>query len=143
MTQTPTYDVLGIGNAIVDVIAPVDEAFLQKHSLIKGSMALVDEARSDLLYAAFPPAQERSGGSAANTLAGLASFGGKGAFAGKVAEDVLGHVFTHDMRNGGVAFDVSPLKKRTLHGTLPCGSDPRWRADNEHLPWCSHLFLRR
>ncbi|MDR4308701.1 adenosine kinase [Chelatococcus sambhunathii] len=100
----PRYDVLGIGNAIVDVIAKADEEFLVREGLAKGSMTLIDEARAEELYARMGPAIEASGGSAANTLAGLGSLGGKAAFIGKVKADALGDVFRHDITAIGVDF---------------------------------------
>jgi sugar/nucleoside kinase (ribokinase family) len=103
-------DVVGIGNAIVDVIAQADDFFLERQGLRKGSMQLIDAARADELYAAMGPALEMSGGSAGNTMAGIASLGGKGAYIGKVSEDELGHVFAHDMRAIGVRFDAAPLR---------------------------------
>ena len=103
------YDVAAIGNAIVDVIAPATDDFLAQQSMDKGAMMLVDEARSGALYAAMAPGVEASGGSAANSIAGVASFGGRGAFLGKVADDQLGKVFTHDMRAIGAHFDTPPL----------------------------------
>lgn len=103
------YDVAAIGNAIVDVIAPCDEAFLAANALEKGSMMLVDQAQSAALYAKMASGVETSGGSAANSIAGLASFGGKGAFMGKVAKDWLGEVFAHDMRAIGARFENAPL----------------------------------
>ncbi|HEX3700411.1 MAG TPA: adenosine kinase [Phenylobacterium sp.] len=104
------YDVAAIGNAIVDVIAPATDEFLAAHALTKGAMMLVDAQASAALYARMAAAVETSGGSAANTAAGLASFGGKGAFLGKVANDQLGQVFTHDMRACGVHFANAPLE---------------------------------
>lgn len=101
-----TYDLLGIGNAIVDVLARCDDAFISAHGLNKGAMTLIDAARAEALYAAMPPAVEVSGGSAANTMAAFASLGGRGAFIGKVAEDQLGAVFRHDIRAAGIAFDT-------------------------------------
>jgi sugar/nucleoside kinase (ribokinase family) len=103
------YDVAAIGNAIVDVIAPADEAFLDAQGLAKGSMGLIDEDRVHSLYGAMAPGLETSGGSGANTIAGVASFGGRAAYLGKVADDQLGEVFIHDLRALGVAFDVPPL----------------------------------
>jgi sugar/nucleoside kinase (ribokinase family) len=103
------YDVAAIGNAIVDVIAPCDEAFLAANALEKGSMMLVDQAQSAALYAKMAAGVETSGGSAANSIAGLASFGGKGAFMGKVADDWLGEVFRHDMGAIGARFENAPL----------------------------------
>jgi sugar/nucleoside kinase (ribokinase family) len=103
------YDVAAIGNAIVDVIAPATDAFLAEQGLTKGAMMLVDPAASAALYSKMASAVEASGGSAANTIAGLASFGGKGAFMGKVADDQLGRVFAHDMRAIGARFENKPL----------------------------------
>jgi len=103
------YDVAAIGNAIVDVIAPCDDAFLATNGLDKGAMMLVDQAQSAALYAKMAAGVETSGGSAANTVAGLASFGGGGAFMGKVADDWLGEVFRHDMKAIGARFENAPL----------------------------------
>ncbi len=98
------FDVLGIGNAIVDVLAHADDAFLAANAITKGAMTLIDDARAEELYAAMGPAVEISGGSAANTIHGVAAFGGKGAFVGKVRNDQLGQVFAHDIRAAGVQF---------------------------------------
>lgn len=102
----PTLDVVGVGNAIVDVISTVDEDFIATHELNKGAMTLIDAERATSLYAAMPPGIEASGGSAANTAAGLASLGSAAAYLGKVRDDQLGEVFVHDLRSAGVAFDV-------------------------------------
>jgi sugar/nucleoside kinase (ribokinase family) len=103
------YDVAAIGNAIVDVIAPSSDDFLTDQGLVKGSMALIDDARAEELYGLMAAGIEASGGSAANTVAGVASFGGRAAYVGKVADDQLGKVFTHDINAIGVNFDVAPL----------------------------------
>jgi adenosine kinase len=103
-----TYDVLGIGNAIVDVIARAEDDFLVKHAMNKGTMALIDEPRAEAIYASMGPAIEISGGSGANTIAGVASFGARAAFIGKVKDDELGRAFAHDIRAAGVAFDTPP-----------------------------------
>jgi sugar/nucleoside kinase (ribokinase family) len=108
---TQTLDVVGIGNAIVDVLVPSDDAFLSKHDLHKGTMALIDEARADALYRAIGSGVEASGGSCGNTMAGIASLGGKGAYIGKVRNDELGGVFAHDLRAIGVRFDTAPLSR--------------------------------
>ena len=100
------FDVLGIGNAIVDVLAHADDDFLVRHGLKKGMMTLIDADAADRLYADMNPAQECSGGSAANTIAGLASLGGRGAFIGKVRDDQLGDIFRHDIRALGVDFET-------------------------------------
>jgi len=102
------YDVLGIGNAIVDVIARAEDDFLIKHGMNKGTMALIDEVRAEAIYASMGPAIEISGGSGANTIAGVASFGARAAFVGKVKDDELGRAFAHDIRAAGVAFDTPP-----------------------------------
>lgn len=104
------YDVAAIGNAIVDVIAPCTDAFLGENGLTKGAMMLVDPKASAALYSKMQQAVEASGGSAANTIAGLASFGGKGAFMGKVADDELGRTFARDMRRIGARFENRPLE---------------------------------
>ena len=106
-----TLDVVGIGNAIVDVLAQADDAFHKRQKLVKGTMALIDAARAEALYDAMGAAIEVSGGSAGNTMAGIASLGGKGAYIGKVADDQLGRVFAHDLRAIGVRYDTAPLKQ--------------------------------
>jgi len=100
------YDVVGIGNAIVDVIAHAEDAFLEDCNLAKGAMTLIDDQRAHQLYESMGPGVEMSGGSAANTIAGVASFGGKAGFIGKVRDDQLGEVFVHDIRSLGVHFDT-------------------------------------
>jgi sugar/nucleoside kinase (ribokinase family) len=105
-----TYDLVGIGNAIVDIIARCDDAFLSKHNLAKGSMRLIDAEEANRLYAAMGPAVERSGGSVANAIAGLASFGGTCGFIGRVAADQFGGIFRHDIRSLGVAYDTPPAE---------------------------------
>ncbi|MET3662115.1 adenosine kinase [Aquamicrobium ahrensii] len=105
----PDYDVLCIGNAIVDIIAQSGEDFLTDNGIIKGAMNLIDAERAELLYGRMGPAVEASGGSAGNTAAGIASLGGRAAFFGKVADDHLGGVYAHDIRSLGVAFDTKPL----------------------------------
>jgi sugar/nucleoside kinase (ribokinase family) len=107
MGDTP-FDVVAIGNAIVDVLAHADDSFLEANSLAKGTMTLIEDARARELYDRMPPAVEVSGGSAANTMAGIGSLGGRGRFIGKVAADQLGEVFRHDIRAAGVAFDTRP-----------------------------------
>ncbi len=117
MTQTASasasasarFDVCAVGNAIVDVLAPCEPAFLVAHGLTPGSMQLVDEAQSAALYDAMAAGVEASGGSAGNTVAGVGSFGGRAAYIGKVAEDTLGGVFSHDIRAVGVHFDTPVL----------------------------------
>jgi sugar/nucleoside kinase (ribokinase family) len=104
--MVPATDVVGIGNAIVDVIAHADESFLAKQGLAKGAMTLIDADRAESLYAAMGPAIESSGGSAGNTMAGIASLGGQPAFIGKRRDDLLGEVFRHDTTAIGVYFDT-------------------------------------
>ncbi|MCB1490162.1 MAG: adenosine kinase, partial [Bauldia sp.] len=108
MTE-PKFDALCIGNAIVDILARADDDFIVAEKLHKGTMHLIDADRAESLYAAMGPAIEASGGSAGNTAAGIASFGGKAAFIGKVADDQLGDVYAHDMRAIGVHFDTARL----------------------------------
>lgn len=117
MTRNPaSYDVCAVGNAIVDVLAPCDPAFLAAQGLTAGSMQLVDAQQSAALYAAMAAGVEASGGSAGNTVAGIGSFGGRAAYIGKVADDQLGGVFTHDIRAAGVAFDTAPLRNGAASG---------------------------
>ncbi len=104
----PTYDVVGIGNALVDVISNEDDRFLADQGLVKGSMVLIDEDRATDLYESMGVGTEMSGGSAANTVAGVASFGGRAAFVGTVRDDELGQVFAHDLGSNHVAFPAKP-----------------------------------
>jgi sugar/nucleoside kinase (ribokinase family) len=135
----PAFDVVGMGNAMVDVIAHADEAFLAANRLTKGAMTLIDASRAEELYAGMAPAVEVSGGSAGNTMAAFASLGGRGAYIGKVNDDQLGQVFRHDIRAAGVAFDVpaaaggaptgrclifvTPDAQRTMQTFLGAGSE--------------------
>jgi sugar/nucleoside kinase (ribokinase family) len=109
-TTAGTFDVLGIGNALVDVLSHQDDGFLTEHELVKGAMALIDADRARALYDDMAPATEISGGSVANAMAGVASFGGRAAFIGRVHADELGTVFAHDIRAAGVAFDTPPAR---------------------------------
>jgi sugar/nucleoside kinase (ribokinase family) len=102
------YDVLGIGNAIFDVLVQTDEGFLSRHGMIKGGMALIDEARAASIYRDMGPAVEISGGSAANTIVGVASLGARAAYVGKVRDDQIGRLYMHDIRAAGVAFETKP-----------------------------------
>jgi len=134
------FDVLGIGNAIVDVITHADDAFLSRHALVKGSMTLIDEARAETLYAAMGPGVEISGGSCGNTIAGVASYGGKGAYVGKVRNDQLGAVFGHDLRATGVTFGTAqategPATARCLIVVTPDAQ----RTMNTYLGACTRL----
>ncbi len=129
MATTPTdprYDVIAIGNAVVDVIASCEETLIEELQLNRGGMTLIDEMRADELYDAMPPAREISGGSAANTLAGLSTLGLQCAFIGQVADDQLGKVFRHDMRATGIDFDTAsregePATGRVLIFVTPDG----------------------
>ncbi len=107
--MTRKFDVTAIGNAIVDVLAKADDALLAAHNLPKGAMSLIDAADAERLYAIMGPGVEASGGSAANTVAGIAALGGRTAYIGKVADDQLGDVFTHDIRAVGVTYDTPRL----------------------------------
>lgn len=104
----PEFDVLAIGNAIVDILARCDDQFLDDNGIIKGAMNLIDAERAELLYSRMGPAVEASGGSAGNTAAGVAGFGGKAAYFGKVARDQLGEIFQHDIRAQGVYYETRP-----------------------------------
>lgn len=104
--SAPTLDIVAIGNAIVDILAAADDAFLAEHALTKGGMQLIDTAMAELLYANMGPGKEISGGSAANTLAGMAAMGKKCGFIGQVRDDQLGTVFAHDIRTLGIRFDT-------------------------------------
>ena len=137
MTQ---FDITTIGNAIVDIIAPCKHDFLKEHGIIKGAMNLIDAARAEALYDAMGPATEASGGSAGNTAAGLASFGGRAAYVGKVADDQLGRIFTHDIRAIGAHFDTPPLEDepptaRSMIFVTPDGE----RSMNTYLGACVEL----
>ncbi|MEP7315470.1 MAG: adenosine kinase [Sphingomicrobium sp.] len=119
MTE-PAFDIVAIGDAIVDVIATCDDAFLKEHDLPKGSMQLLDPAAATRLYAAMGSAQETSGGSAANSMAGIAAMGGRAAFVGQIADDQLGNIFRHDMKALGVTFDTPALSKGHAQPTGRC-----------------------
>lgn len=139
MTQ-PSLDVIAIGNAIIDVIANCDDARIEELGLARGGMTLIDAEQARSLYAAMGPGREISGGSAANTLAGLAALGAKCGFIGQVAQDQLGEVFTHDIRAGGIRFDVparpgEPPTARCLIFVTPDGQ----RTMNTFLGASQHL----
>ncbi len=134
------FDVLCIGNAIVDIIARCDEAFLVDNTIIKGAMNLIDAERAELLYSRMGPAIEASGGSAGNTAAGIASFGSRSAYFGKVADDQLGRIFSHDIRAQGVHFETRPLNgtpptARSMIFVTPDGE----RSMNTYLGACVEL----
>ncbi|WP_420406705.1 adenosine kinase [Hoeflea sp.] len=134
------FDVLCIGNAIVDIIARCDESFLTDNAIIKGAMNLIDAERAELLYSRMGPAIEASGGSAGNTAAGLASFGSRAAYFGKVSADQLGEIYTHDIRAQGVHFATRPLDgapptARSMIFVTPDGE----RSMNTYLGACVEL----
>ena len=104
------YDVLGIGNALFDILVRVDDKFLTDHGMTKGAMALIDEARAASIYADMGPATEVSGGSAANTIVGIAQLGARAAYVGKIKDDQIGQLYAHDIRSAGVAFDTAAAK---------------------------------
>ena len=135
-----SLDVVAIGNAIVDVIARIDDAFLQTHGVERGAMTLIDDARSEALYDAMPPGLEVSGGSAGNTAAGLAALGARAGYIGKVRDDVLGKVFRHDITAQGVRFETAsapdgPPTARCLVLVTPDAQ----RSMNTHLGACVNL----
>ncbi len=135
------FDVIAIGNAIVDVMAPCDDALIERLGMTRGGMTLIDTARAHELYDAMGPAREISGGSAANTLAGLAALGARCAFIGQVADDQLGEVFAHDIRAGGIAFETAaragdPPTARCLIFVTPDGQRTMntFLGDSQFLP---------
>jgi len=139
MTQA-NLDVVGIGDAIVDVIAHADEAFLEREGLVKGTMTLIDAPRAEALYRIMGPAVEVSGGSVGNTMAGLASLGGTGAYIGKVRDDFLGQVYRHDMTATGIRFKTpaatsGPGTARCLILVTPDGQ----RTMSTYLGACADL----
>lgn len=134
------FDVLTIGNAIVDIIANSDDGFLAKENIIKGAMNLIDAERAEHLYSVMGPAIETSGGSAGNTAAGIASLGGRTAYFGKVSNDHLGEIFTHDIRAIGVDYQTKPLHgepptARSMIFVTPDGE----RSMNTYLGACVEL----
>src|ERR1700732_3452600 len=139
MTQA-SIDVVGIGNAIVDVLAHSEDAFLAREGLVKGTMTLIDADRADALYRMMGPAIEASGGSAGNTMAGISSLGGAGAYIGKVRDDFLGQVYRHDITAAGVRFETPAAT--TGPGTARClilvTADGQ-RTMNTYLGACADL----
>ncbi len=134
MSPAPQHDVVGVGNALVDVISHADDGFIHHHELVKGSMTLVDTDRALYLYRALGTAVEMSGGSAANTMTGVASFGGRAAYIGKVSDDELGEVFGHDLRAVGVQFRPGATRGRCANRALHHRRHARRSAHDEHLP---------
>ncbi len=113
-----TLDVVCIGNAVVDVLASVDDTFLADNGFDKGIMTLIDQRQAEAIYAKMGPATEISGGSAANTAVGLAALGGNGAYIGRVRDDQLGQIFRHDIRSGGVRFRHGRCNRRSADRPL-------------------------
>lgn len=135
-----TFDVLTVGNAIVDIISSCPESFIEENDIVKGAMNLVDAERAQLLYRKMGPALEASGGSAGNTAAGVANLGGKAAYFGKVARDQLGDIFAHDIHAQGVHFETKPLEgaqptARSMIFVTPDGE----RSMNTYLGACVEL----
>lgn len=136
----PKFDVLTIGNAIVDILARCEDSFLEDNTIIKGAMNLIDAERAEFLYSQMGPAVEASGGSAGNTAAGIAGFGGKAAYFGKVAEDQLGQIFQHDIRAQGVHYQTKPdgLHPPTARSMIFVTPDGE-RSMNTYLGACVEL----
>ncbi|MGA8898913.1 adenosine kinase [Bradyrhizobium sp.] len=135
------YDVLGIGNAIFDVLVQTDEGFLSRHGMTKGGMSLIDENRASAIYGDMGPATQMSGGSAANTIVGIASLGARAAYVGKVRDDEIGRLYTHDIRAAGVAFETRPATNGPATGcsyilVTPDGE----RTMNTHLGAAQELI---
>ena len=134
--------ILGIGNAIVDILARVEDHFISDHNLIKGSMTLVEADRAAALYESMPAGREQSGGSVANSVAGIAMLGGRAGYVGKISNDQLGAVFRHDMTANGVAFDSLPLldAEPTANCLVAITPDAE-RTMNTYLGACSALSM--
>jgi sugar/nucleoside kinase (ribokinase family) len=139
-TGSDRHDVLGIGNAIVDILAYAEDELVEELGLARGAMSLIDEDRSAFLYRRLGPAREVSGGSCANTIAAVASLGGRGAFIGRVRDDQLGHVFSHDIRAAGVTFrnPPSPTGPSTATSMIFVTPDGQ-RTMNTYLGACVEL----
>ncbi|HEY1143901.1 MAG TPA: adenosine kinase, partial [Sphingomicrobium sp.] len=139
----PQLDVVAIGDAIVDVIATCDDSFLDAHRLAKGSMQLLETEQADALYAAMGPAREISGGSAANSMAGVAALGLHAAFVGQVADDQLGDIFAHDMKSLGVRFDTKPIADGLPTGRCLILVTPDAQRTMNTCPGASHELTTR
>ncbi len=137
---SPPLDVVALGDAIVDVIAPCDDAFLAARNLPKGSMRLLTTEQAHELYAAMGPAREMSGGSAANTMAGVAALGGSAGFIGQVADDQLGTIFKHDLRALGVHFDTPALRAELPTGRCLILVTPDAQRTMNTCPGASHAL---
>lgn len=133
-------DVIAIGDAVIDVIAPCDDEFLVERGLTKGAMRLVDEAEAEALYAAMAPGRETSGGSAANTMAGIAALGGRAAFIGQVADDQLGAIFAHDMRALGVRFETPAIPPPPASGRVLILVSPDAQRTMSSCPGASYCL---
>ena len=140
--NTPAIDIIAIGDAIVDVIATCDDAFLAAHRLPKGGMQLLDGDSAERLYAEMGNARETSGGSAANSMAGIAAMGGRAAFIGQISDDQLGAIFRHDMRALGVRFDTPALTAADAPPTGRCLIlvTPDAQRTMNTAPGASHLL---
>ena len=140
--MTDSTKLLGISNAIVDVLAHVDEAFLEKIGAPRGSMTLIDEARAHEIYDMMGPATEMSGGSVANTVAGFANLGGDAAYIGRVKNDQLGDIFRHDMRSLGVDIRLQPAKDGSPTARCHVLIDPEGqRTMQTYLGACTELSV--
>ena len=140
---SPQIDVVAIGDAIVDVIATAEDSFLETHALTKGSMQLLSTEQADALYAAMGPAREISGGSAANSMAGVAALGLDAAFIGQVADDQLGDIFAHDMTSLGVHFETPPLADGPPTGRCLIIVTPDAQRTMNTCPGASHELTPR
>jgi len=140
---SPQIDVVAIGDAIVDVIATAEDSFLETHALTKGSMQLLSTEQADALYAAMGPAREISGGSAANSMAGVAALGLDAAFIGQVADDQLGDIFAHDMTSLGVHFETPPLTGGPPTGRCLIIVTPDAQRTMNTCPGASHELTPR
>jgi sugar/nucleoside kinase (ribokinase family) len=135
---SPELDIVAIGDAIVDVIATCDERFLEERGLQKGSMRLLDTSEAEALYSAMATARETSGGSAANSMAGVSALGGSAAFIGQIADDQLGAIFAHDMRALGVRFETAPLAEGPPTGRCLILVTPDAQRTMNTCPGASH-----
>ena len=132
---SPTYDVVAIGNAIVDILAQAEDSFIEEIGVAKGSMQLIFSPEdADALYARMGPGREISGGSAANTVAGIAALGGRTAFIGQVADDQLGQVFAHDIRAAGVDFDTASRAGQPATARMCCSNWLTMQASSVQWP---------
>ena len=127
------YHVVGIGNAIVDVLAKTDDAFLKRHGMAKGGMTLIDEQTAGTLYGQMPAPMEQSGGSVANTMAAMAALGANCAFVGKVCDDLLGKRFTDAIHEIGVTFQTPANQRHNIDSTLPDLRNTRCATDHDDV----------